>query len=89
MLNLPREELETIHRLFFQIEQAYWFYEDFLADASKDGSLHFGTLDAFAEEMFRSGAKCSKSTRSALNLLPKTLESIFPAYTSLRRYPAQ
>ena len=54
LLNLPRSQLETIHRLFFQIEQAYWFYEDFLADASEDGSLpHFGSLDAFAEEMFK------------------------------------
>ena len=69
LLNLPREELETIHRLFFQIEQAYWFYEDFLADASKDGSLpHFGTLDAFAEEMFKRCKMLKKHKKRAKSL---------------------
>ena len=31
ILNLPDEELENSARLFFQLEQAWWFYEDFLA----------------------------------------------------------
>jgi len=32
ILNLPAEELATSDRIFFQIEQAWWFYEDFLCD---------------------------------------------------------
>ena len=30
--NLPQEEAAQMDRLFFQLEQAYWFYEDFYAD---------------------------------------------------------
>ena len=30
LLMLSDEELEVSDRLFFQIEQAWWFYEDFL-----------------------------------------------------------
>ena len=36
LVHLPDSELQSGDRLFFQIEQAHWFYEDFLADA--DGS---------------------------------------------------
>ena len=51
LLNLPEQELNTAERLFFQIEQAYWFYEDFLAD--KHPHLkHFKKFDVFAQEMF-------------------------------------
>ncbi|GBG29035.1 mRNA decapping complex subunit 2 [Hondaea fermentalgiana] len=51
LLNLPEQELETADRLFFQIEQAHWFYEDFLAD--KHSHLrHFSELRVFAQEMF-------------------------------------
>eukprot|EP00808_Paulinella_micropora_P029809 g34430.t1 len=28
-INLPSDEFESFQRLFFQLEQAYWFYEDF------------------------------------------------------------
>jgi len=33
LLNLPPEELAQPERLFMQIEQAHWYYEDFYADA--------------------------------------------------------
>lgn len=32
ILNLPASETESSERIFFQIEQAWWFYEDFLCD---------------------------------------------------------
>uniref|UniRef100_A0AAV1T638 Nudix hydrolase domain-containing protein n=1 Tax=Peronospora matthiolae TaxID=2874970 RepID=A0AAV1T638_9STRA len=32
LVNLPASELASSERLFFQIEQCYWFYEDFYAD---------------------------------------------------------
>lgn len=35
LLNIPEEELQSVDRLFFQIEQAHWFYEDFFADNIK------------------------------------------------------
>lgn len=31
LYNLPAQELAQTDRLFFQIEQAFWYYEDFKA----------------------------------------------------------
>lgn len=57
LLNLPPEELATADRILFQIEQAWWFYEDFLCDhqdTTTCGSLpRFKHLKPFAVEMFR------------------------------------
>jgi len=30
IINLPREELESVERICFQVEEAQWFYEDFV-----------------------------------------------------------
>ncbi|MCJ1258433.1 mRNA-decapping enzyme subunit 2 [Lignoscripta atroalba] len=30
IVNLPREELESVERICFQVEEAQWFYEDFI-----------------------------------------------------------
>lgn len=30
IINLPREELESVERICFQVEEAQWFYEDFI-----------------------------------------------------------
>lgn len=51
LLNLPEEELASVDRLFFQLEQAYWYYEDFLADAHPDALPHF-SLEAFTRALF-------------------------------------
>lgn len=53
---VPASELESVDRLFFQIEQAHWFYEDFLADAP-DSKLPHMQLRLFAQHLF---ARCSK-----------------------------
>ena len=34
LLNLPASELATTDRIFFQLEQAWWFYEDMICDNS-------------------------------------------------------
>ncbi len=34
ILNLPDEELASSIRIFFQLEQAWWFYDDFICDAN-------------------------------------------------------
>mmetsp|Transcript_7673 Transcript_7673/g.13869 ORF Transcript_7673/g.13869 Transcript_7673/m.13869 type:complete len:503 (-) Transcript_7673:33-1541(-) len=51
ILNLPDAELENGVRVFFQLEQAHWYYEDFLADTN---SLlpHFKTLKSFSHRLF-------------------------------------
>lgn len=50
MANLPEGELRSKERLGFQIEQAFWFYEDFYRQASPQ-ALPKLTLKAFAEQM--------------------------------------
>lgn len=32
ILNVPDEELLSVERILFQIEQAHWFYEDFIRE---------------------------------------------------------
>eukprot|EP00752_Nemacystus_decipiens_P012093 g10720.t1 len=51
VLNLPEAELSSADRLFFQLEQAWWFYEDFIADAHKH-LPHF-KLKEFAKLLFQ------------------------------------
>ncbi|KAJ1408556.1 Dcp2, box A domain-containing protein [Ochromonadaceae sp. CCMP2298] len=59
LYNLPHSELEQTDRLFFQIEQAYWFYEDFKAD--KFSHLpHFANLKTFATKLFSHSELLSK-----------------------------
>lgn len=32
IINVPKEDLQTIERIFFQIEEAQWYYEDFVRE---------------------------------------------------------
>lgn len=50
LVNLPESELASSERLFFQIEQCYWFYEDFYAD--QFAHLAHVKLNDFARQMF-------------------------------------
>lgn len=53
ILNLPPSELETADRIFFQVEQAWWFYEDFICDTNPDKDLpRFNNLKPFALKLF-------------------------------------
>lgn len=51
LVNLPRSELTTTERLFFQLEQCYWFYEDFYADNFPEECPHLKFYE-FARKMF-------------------------------------
>ncbi|KAJ2455995.1 dipeptidylpeptidase [Coemansia sp. RSA 2336] len=51
IINVPEEELQEIERICFQIEQAHWFYEDFIRE--KNRSLPSMTLKTFAGRMFK------------------------------------
>ena len=58
IVNVPESEIATVERCCFQVEQAHWFYEDFLRDNSAtatSNTLPHYTLKAFAGEMF---ARC-------------------------------
>ena len=51
LYNLPESELSQPDRLFFQIEQAWWYYEDFKADRFPQ-LPHFAKLQSFAQKVF-------------------------------------
>jgi mRNA-decapping enzyme subunit 2 len=61
LLNLPAEELASADRIFFQIEQAWWFYEDIVCDGMvdpDDGTStcqlpRYTTLKPFALQLFQ------------------------------------
>ncbi|PIA14455.1 DCP2-domain-containing protein, partial [Coemansia reversa NRRL 1564] len=51
IINVPEEELQEIERICFQIEQAHWFYDDFVREQNR--SLPSMTLKTFAGRMFK------------------------------------
>ncbi|GAA6039757.1 hypothetical protein JCM8097_004205 [Rhodosporidiobolus ruineniae] len=55
IVNLPAEELESMDRVCFQIEQAHWYYEDFIRPTASNPTLlpSYG-LKAFSLLMFKS-----------------------------------
>lgn len=48
---MPEEELSSVERICFQIEQAHWFYEDFVR--ASNASLPSFSLKNFASHFFR------------------------------------
>ncbi|KAF1943755.1 hypothetical protein EJ02DRAFT_464684 [Clathrospora elynae] len=52
IVNLPNEELQSVERICFQIEEAQWFYEDFIRPLDPNGlpSMH---LRKFSQLMFQ------------------------------------
>ena len=51
LLSLPSEELQVVSRLFFQIEQMWWFYEDHEADLHQH--LPHMDMEEFGRQVFR------------------------------------
>ncbi|KAI9849556.1 MAG: mRNA-decapping enzyme subunit 2 [Thelocarpon superellum] len=51
IINLPQEELESVERICFQVEEAQWFYEDFIRPL--DPSLPSLSLRAFCLRIFQ------------------------------------
>lgn len=51
IINLPREELESPERICFQVEEAQWFYEDFIRPL--DPALPSLNLKTFAMRIFQ------------------------------------
>ncbi|RKP34167.1 Dcp2, box A domain-containing protein, partial [Dimargaris cristalligena] len=50
IINVPEEELASVERVCFQIEQAHWFYEDFVRDHNPH--LPSLSLKKFTARMF-------------------------------------
>ena len=53
ILNLPPAELSSPDRIFFQLEQAWWFYEDFICDNSSEDLPRFKHMKPFSLKMFK------------------------------------
>ncbi|KAK4946750.1 mRNA-decapping enzyme subunit 2 [Elasticomyces elasticus] len=51
IINLPPEELQSVERICFQVEEAQWFYEDFIRPL--DPSLPSLNLRAFSLRIFQ------------------------------------
>jgi len=51
IINVPENELRSTERICFQIEQAHWYYEDFIWE--EDQTLPHFSLKKFAGEMFQ------------------------------------
>ncbi|KAJ9086503.1 mRNA-decapping enzyme subunit 2 [Entomophthora muscae] len=51
LINIPEEEGISAERIGFQIEEAHWFYEDFVRE--QNSSLPGLTLKAFSNRMFQ------------------------------------
>ncbi|KAI9827777.1 MAG: mRNA-decapping enzyme subunit 2 [Thelocarpon impressellum] len=51
IINLPQEELESVERICFQVEEAQWFYEDFVRPL--DPALPSLNLRAFCLRIFQ------------------------------------
>ncbi|KAI0726156.1 pyrophosphatase DCP2 [Fomitopsis betulina] len=52
ILNLPEEELASVERVCFQMEQAHWYYEDFIREQNPAKFPSY-TLKTFCEILFR------------------------------------
>ena len=67
IVNMPDEDFEDANRIFFQLEQAWWFYDDFYCD--NDASLpRYPSLKPFAKKMF-SWSPLLQSRQSEFNAL--------------------
>ncbi|KAJ3023112.1 mRNA-decapping enzyme subunit 2 [Thoreauomyces humboldtii] len=51
IINVPEEELSSVERICFQIEQAHWFYEDFVRE--ENPRLSSFSLKNFCANFFR------------------------------------
>jgi mRNA-decapping enzyme subunit 2 len=51
VLNAPSSEIEDFNRLMFLVEQAHWYYLDFMCE--QDKSLHSVQLKPFAKDMLK------------------------------------
>lgn len=71
MTHLPASEFASADRLFFQIEQAHWYYEDFLVDAP-GASLPHMHLRVFGQNVF---ARCG-----VLQPLADSYEQLFASF---------
>jgi hypothetical protein len=83
ILNLPEEELASSDRLFFQIEQAWWFYEDFICDEMDESLDNTGN----ANTNVNNGSSATNTMSYADILNKEKSPSIeYPRYSNLKPF---
>lgn len=89
LYNVPVEYLQQVDRLFFQIEQAYWYYEDFKADLNPV-LPHFSNLKTFATKIFSHCPLLHKVEDKFQELFSdfRTYKSKIPVYGTILLNPA-
>lgn len=60
VLNCPAEELNSFERILFLVEQAHWYYEDFVREEPENKHMRSMKLREFAELTFHRCAALSK-----------------------------
>jgi len=75
LFNLPDEELADPNKLMFHVEQAHWFYEDFLADHFPE-IPHYKSLEQFSRQAF---SRCE-----TLRPLHKRFDQIYRGFTQYK-----
>ena len=74
LLNLPDSELSSFPRLFFQLQQAHWFYCDFYYDRWPHQLPPYNNLKAFCSKFF--------STSTLLSSQLRSFEGLYESFTS-------
>ncbi|EME29037.1 mRNA decapping complex subunit 2 [Galdieria sulphuraria] len=67
LLTLSQEDFENFERLFFAVEEAHWFYDDFFRE--KNSSLPKLSLREFAALLFEHSPLLDKYTKNVKHLL--------------------
>ncbi|WFD46332.1 5'-(N(7)-methylguanosine 5'-triphospho)-[mRNA] hydrolase [Malassezia furfur] len=78
IVNLPANELASIERIGFQVEQAHWFYLDFLCPLNPD--LPELNLKRFSEEILHVSSLVVPLIRLYMEKGPKSLELAFSQF---------
>ncbi|OLY82973.1 mRNA decapping complex subunit 2 [Smittium mucronatum] len=75
IINVPEEELGSVERIFFQIEESHWFYEDFIVE--QNPHLPSMSLKNFASCMLQHCPLLSKWSMNASEVYRSFLEYKF------------
>ncbi|PKI83048.1 5'-(N(7)-methylguanosine 5'-triphospho)-[mRNA] hydrolase [Malassezia vespertilionis] len=78
IVNLPANELASIERIVFQVEQAHWFYLDFVCAAHSD--LPKMNLRRFAQELLQVSSLAVPLIGLYLAQGPKSFEKVYSQF---------
>jgi mRNA-decapping enzyme subunit 2 len=89
ILNLPDDELKSAPRIFFQLEQAYWFYDDFICDGAAAAAAAAAALAEEAEDEQdgnNNNNNSSKKKKKKKSTTPKKIEEPLPRFKHMKPF---